>query len=58
MPAQHKRRGKVARERRRQAASIRNRIVLVHFPAEHERRDPYRPGFLVLEAELEVAQSV
>ena len=57
MPAQHKRRGRVARERRRQAASIRNRTLLVRFPAKDERQDPYRPGFLVLEAELEVAQS-
>jgi len=58
MPAQHKRRGRAARERRQKTASIRNRTVLVCFPAKDERRDPYRPGFLVLEAELEVAQSV
>lgn len=56
MPAQHVRRGRAARERRRQRARERNRMVIIRLPTRRDY-DPYRPGWIVMIGELEeVAQ--
>ena len=54
----HKRRGRAAKERRRQSALARPRIAVIIPVDWRERWDAYRPGCLVVAAEYIAGQEV